>query len=85
MFLPDLRLTKRLKVMFGSRYSAPRIPNLDLQARLDRHPSCPAREVRYTFRPDLLSEHCFGSVSQTFLQNLTWSFGCSDVSGVIKI
>jgi hypothetical protein len=21
-----------------------------------------------TFRPDLLSEHCFGSVSQTFLQ-----------------
>jgi len=38
-----------------------------------------------TFRPDLLSEHCFGSVSQTFLQNLTLSFGCSDVSGVIKI
>jgi hypothetical protein len=28
-----------------------------------------------TFRPDLLSEHCFGSVGQTFLQNLTWSFG----------
>ena len=38
-----------------------------------------------TFRPDLLSEHCFGSVSQTFLQNLTLSFGCSDVSSVIKI
>src|ERR1700730_3005464 len=37
------------------------------------------------FGSDLFSKHRFGSFSQTFLQNRTWSFGCSDVSGVIKI
>src|SRR5688500_7481951 len=47
MLSSDLRLTKRLKVMFGSRYSAPRILNLVPQARLDHHPSWPAREVRH--------------------------------------
>jgi hypothetical protein len=38
-----------------------------------------------TVRPDLFRKHCFGSLSQTFLQNLTRSFGYSNVSGVIKI
>jgi hypothetical protein len=40
----------RLKVILGSRYSAlrkrTRILSLDPQARLDRHPSYPARAVR---------------------------------------
>jgi hypothetical protein len=29
-------------------------------------------------RPDLFSKRCFGSVSQTFLQNQTWSLRCGD-------
>ena len=36
-------------------------------------------------RADLFSQHCFGSVSQTFLENRTRGFGCADVSGVIKM
>jgi hypothetical protein len=71
--------------MFGSSYSAPRF--LTWILKRDWIVTLLVRREKFvtTFRPDLLSEHCFGSVGQTFLQNLTWSFGCSDVSGVIKI
>jgi len=83
--LADLRLTKRLKVMFGSRYSHREF--LTWILKRDWIVILLGRREKFvtTLRPDLFRKHRFGSVSQTFLQNLTRSFGCSDVSGVVKI
>jgi hypothetical protein len=70
----DLRLTKHLKAMFDSRYPEA-IPTWPLKR--DWIVILLVRRERFVtiFRPDLLGDDYFGSVSKAFLQDLTWSFG----------